>query len=88
MKWEINNLAALTVIALLAIPFPSSADISQTASFKMSLTIPGVVGINMPIESNAFTTDNLSDNDTGLVKIEEIVTRNGEDVLLQTIVMK
>ncbi|MBN2121272.1 MAG: hypothetical protein JW734_09510 [Candidatus Omnitrophica bacterium] len=68
---------------------------SSSASFKISVTIPHIVGVNIPrsqahteeIKKEAVNEENIQLNCEKEVTVEEII-RDGQPIILETVVLK
>lgn len=63
------------------------ADDGTSASFKVSLTIPHIVGVNVAADQNTSDQSTVTDNN-GNQKQTEIITRKGKPVMIETVVAK
>ena len=61
------------------------AQVSQSQTFRLSVTIPAVVGIN--ISENTSSTTSLAQNALTQPVMEQRVVRNNKPVILRSIVM-
>ncbi len=85
----------LTIAALMTFTAAHSFAATNSVSYKVSFTIPAVVGVNVDVtpqansETQTTTAIDKTDKLTALheIKFEEIV-RNYENVTLKTIVVK
>lgn len=76
----------LSALLLLSISTLSYAGVSQTQSYRVSLTIPAVVGLNVGVEpsANLGTSKDLKNQEI----IKERIVRNNTPIILETIVLK
>ncbi|MBN2483616.1 MAG: hypothetical protein JXD21_05405 [Candidatus Omnitrophica bacterium] len=76
-------LAGMCLIALSGRP-----ETGSSASFKVSLTIPQIVGVNVAAPADKQEGPVAESKNTGIQKQTEIVSRKDQTVLLETVVAK
>lgn len=82
---KITLVSIVAWFLLFNLPFTVYAGVSATQSFKVSVTLPAVIGLNVP-------GDNLAIQKFGATSEENIIkeetSREGQPIILETIVLK
>lgn len=74
-------------LLLLIIPITSSLAASMSQSFRISVVIPAIAGLNAPAEPLTAEAPALETHTANLIVIEK-VTRGAETILLKTIALR